>query len=92
MVANPYTMVPQALEQTRLTLRDIMNDYVGQKIQESKLKLALAEIGAEREAVQLEGEKQKLVTGLDLARISSRERFRGKQLRLQIKNLQLRLR
>jgi len=87
MVANPYTMVPQALEQTRLTLRDIMNDYVGQKIQESKMKLALAEISAEREAIQLEGEKQKLTTGLELGKIASQERFREKQLGFQEQRL-----
>jgi len=87
MVANPYTMVPQALEKTRLTLRDIMNDYVGQKIQESKMKLTLAQISAEREAIQLEGEKQKLTTGLDLAKLASEERFRGKRLGLEEQRL-----
>ena len=80
MVANPYTAVPQALEKTRLTLRDIMNDYVGTKVQESKHKLALAELDLETRGLELRGKREERRLGIDLARLTSDQQFREKQL------------
>jgi aconitase B len=68
---NPYGAVPAALEQTRLTLRDIMAGYVNQKIQESKLNLAHKQMEVEARALELEGEKQKAQTEFNLARIAA---------------------
>jgi hypothetical protein len=68
---NPYGAVPAALEQTRLTLRDIMAGYVNQKIQESKLNLAQKQMEVEARALELEGEKQKAQTEFNLARIAA---------------------
>jgi len=68
---NPYGAVPAVLEQTRLTLRDIMAGYVNQKIQESKLNLAQKQMEVEARALELEGEKQKAQTEFNLARIAA---------------------
>lgn len=67
---NPYGAVPAALEQTRLSLRDIMAGFVSQKIQESKLSLANKQMDMEARALELDAEKQKAKTAFDLARVA----------------------
>ena len=67
---NPYGAVPAALNQTRLSLRDIMASFVDQKIQESKLSLANKQMDVEARALELDAEKQKTRTAFDLARVA----------------------
>jgi len=73
---NIYGQVPAALRETRLTLRDIMTDFLGTKTQESKMKLALAQIDAEKQATSLEGEKMKMGHEVNLAEIAAEKDWR----------------
>ncbi len=46
---NPYGAVPAALEATRLSLRDIMSDYLRTKVEEGNLRLAEARMNMEQQ-------------------------------------------
>ena len=70
---NPYGAVPEALKDTRATLRDIMNDYVSSKTEESKVKVALATIA-------MQGEKERLLAEADIAKAGAVTRFQEAKL------------
>jgi len=84
---NPYGAVPRALEGTRQTLREIMTDFVSQKLQESKLQLALGEMDLERKALELEGEKERARTAVDLSKLAMEQGYRKERLGLDKKRL-----
>ncbi len=66
---NPYGAVPEALKETRLSLRDIMADYMATKVRESNLKLDLAKVNTETELVRSGAERDKIANLRELARI-----------------------
>lgn len=69
MNANPYGAVPEALGQTRLTLRDIMSDYLQNKVLESNMRLAETKANTETALVNAGIEKERLAGERDLARM-----------------------
>jgi len=84
---NPYGAVPEALRETRLTLRDIMADLLSTKVQESKHKLALAELDAEKKVMELQGEKMRLGAEIDLATVASEKDWREEKMGLETERL-----
>jgi len=66
---NPYGAVPEALKETRLSLKDIMADYMATKVHESNLNLALAKANTETELVRSGAERDKLANLRELTRI-----------------------
>ena len=80
----PYgaELVPQALRETRLTLRDIVSDLLSSKVQESKLKLAVGQMGVEREGMALEAEKLRQVGLADVAEAAFKTRRAEKEIGL----------
>lgn len=70
---NPYGAVPDALRETRLTLRDIMSDYLNTKVEENKLKLGEARLGVEKAAVETQMKQHELANLRDIARQSQQD-------------------
>jgi hypothetical protein len=87
MYGNVYGAVPRALEGTRQTLREIMSDIAATKSQESKLKLALGELELEKKGLELEGEKERFRTGIDLAKLGMEKGFQESRLGLERESL-----
>jgi len=71
---NPYGAVPAALKETRLALSDIMKDYLGHKILESKTKVALADVEAAKSMAEISGQKDILQARTGLAKVEAEGR------------------
>ncbi len=69
-IANPYGAVPEALKETRMTLRDIMQDYLANKVAESNLEIAKAKADVERASVEADIQKASMMNTLSLARLA----------------------
>jgi len=69
-IANPYGAVPEALKETRMTLRDIMQDYLANKVTESNLEIARAKADVERASVEADIQKAGMMNTLSLARLA----------------------
>ncbi len=80
MPTNPYGAVPRALSDTRLTLRNIINDMVATRSHESKMKLALASLGADTELRKIGAEKELLGANVDMAKAGADIRFKEQNL------------
>lgn len=75
-LSNPYGAVPEALKETRLSLHDLMSDYLATKTQEAKLKLDEAKARTENIAAGVEGRRLELTNLKDIAtRQASAEEF-----------------
>lgn len=59
-VTNPYGAVPEALKETRLSLRDVMSDYLNTKVEENKLRLGEARLGVEKAGIENQMQLNKL--------------------------------
>ena len=70
MISNPYGAVPEALNQTRLSLRDIMSDYLANKVAEGNLMIAQARTENDRSAIEANLEQSRAADTRDLARIA----------------------
>jgi len=70
---NPYGAVPEALKETRLTLRDVMTDYLNTKTQENNLRLGEAKLGVEKAAIENQIKLNELVNLRDISRQAQQE-------------------
>jgi nicotinic acid mononucleotide adenylyltransferase len=67
---NPYGAVPQALENSRLALRDIMADHLATKQMAANLDLAVKKAETENAMVGANLERQRMGQELDLAKMA----------------------
>lgn len=70
---NPYGAVPEAMNNTRLSLRDIMQDYLANKVTESNLEIAKAKTEVDRGAIEANLEQARMSNTRDLAGLAQRE-------------------
>jgi hypothetical protein len=70
MPINPYGAVPNALRETRLSLRDIMQDYMANKVAESNLQIAKAKADVERGSIEANLEQARMTDLREVARIA----------------------
>jgi len=77
---NPYTAVPQALQESRRTLRDIITDMAETRAMQSKLQLAMAQQKGELELAaakrQMEQEEKAADRALEEEKLASIDRYR----------------
>lgn len=66
---NPYGAVPEALKETRLTLRDVMGDYLQNKILEGRMNLETKKAETETALVQADMKKSELADLRDLSKM-----------------------
>lgn len=74
---NPYGAVPEALQQTRLSLRDIMADMLATKKMEADLSLAKTKAETETALVGANIERDRLQNLKDIATITETSRHHG---------------
>lgn len=70
MNGNPYGAVPDALKETRLTLRDLMADHLANKVAEGRLNLAKISAETETAMVGANLKKEEMVNLRDMARLT----------------------
>lgn len=58
--SNPYGAVPEALNQTRLTIRDVVADYLKSKALESQLSLAKGQIELDRMRMDADTQRSRM--------------------------------
>lgn len=66
---NPYGAVPEALKETRLTLRDVMGDYLQNKILDGRMNLEMKKAETETALVQADMKKSELADLRDLSKM-----------------------
>jgi len=71
---NPYGAVPEALDKSRITLRDIMTDMLMSKKMENELSLARAKADTDTALVNADIEKNKLTNLRDMAALDENKR------------------
>lgn len=67
---NPYGAVPEALKETRLTLRDLMADHLANKVAEGRLSLAKTQAETETAMVGANLKKEEMVNLRDIAHLT----------------------
>lgn len=70
---NPYGAVPQALENSRLALRDIMADHLATKQMEANLELAKKRSDTETALVASNLDRQRMVNDMELAKMAQEQ-------------------
>ena len=73
MQGNPYGAVPDALKETRLTLRDLMADHLANKVAEGRLNLAKLSAETETAMVGANLKKEEMVNLRDLTRLKQQD-------------------
>lgn len=76
---NPYGAVPEALKDTRLTLRDIMADMLNTKKMEGELSLAKSKAETETALVSQGIERDRLRNTMDITRLEQTDRQHQQQ-------------
>lgn len=66
---NPYGAVPEALKETRLTLRDVMGDFLQNKVLEGRMNLETKKAETETALVQADMKKSELADLRDLSKM-----------------------
>jgi len=74
---NPYGAVPEALRETRGTLRDIMTDYLKNKAVESELKLGLVKADVDRARLDADVARNELLDKRSWAQMEEGQRQFG---------------
>lgn len=71
---NPYGAVPEALKETRLTLRDIMGDFLQTKVLQARTEIERAKVETDSAAIAAGLEREKLSNLKDVARMQLDQR------------------
>ena len=74
MIQNPYGAVSDALKETRLSLRDIMSDFLTSKKMEQDLHLAKARAETDKAIVEAGIERDRLANTKDMAHLEESSR------------------